>query len=191
MALLSEEPESGIEKTAARRRFTKGDRRILVSCDEIEEIVFGNRHDPNKVFGRKKDRASRVLGDQGEWKSVDMEDDNESGRNHASSPIDSNNQPIRPLVRPPQLASDVNGSIGGEKGRAEHHTETSEELGKRVEGQQRAEEREMVRRAARRGVVFGLLVNPSETRQKCEAVMNGAVVEPSFAKGDWSIRWRE
>jgi hypothetical protein len=46
----------------------------------------------------------------------------------------------------------------------------------------------MVRSAARRGVVFGFLVGEgSEERRKCEAVMNGIVVEPSFAKGDWSI----
>lgn len=28
-------------------------------------------------------------------------------------------------------------------------------------------------------------------RRKCEAVMNGKAVEPSFAKGSWIIRWRE
>jgi hypothetical protein len=28
-------------------------------------------------------------------------------------------------------------------------------------------------------------------RKMCEAVMNGSVVEPSFAKGDWAVRWRE
>ncbi|KAK8133308.1 hypothetical protein PG999_001481 [Apiospora kogelbergensis] len=28
-------------------------------------------------------------------------------------------------------------------------------------------------------------------RRYCEAVMNGKVVEPSFAKGNWGIRWRE
>lgn len=27
--------------------------------------------------------------------------------------------------------------------------------------------------------------------RKCEAVMDGQVVEPSFAKGDWSVRWRD
>ena len=58
----------------------------------------------------------------------------------------------------------------------------------------------MVRRAARRAVVFGLaaddagdatLQNVADQRRKCEAVMHGQVVEPSFAKGNWSIRWRE
>lgn len=71
----------------------------------------------------------------------------------------------------------------------------------RREGQKKAEEREMIRRAARRAVVFGLPLDsggelvqkPSEEspRRKCEAVMNGKVVEPSFAKGNWAIRWRE
>jgi hypothetical protein len=28
-------------------------------------------------------------------------------------------------------------------------------------------------------------------RRKCEAVMGASVVEASFAKGDWAIRWRE
>lgn len=73
---------------------------------------------------------------------------------------------------------------------------------KRQQGQKRAEEREMVRRAARRAVVFGFPSNQTEvatqnqlpgdqSRRKCEAVMNGQVVEPSFAKGNWAIRWRE
>ena len=80
---------------------------------------------------------------------------------------------------------------------------------KRREGQKRAEEREMVRRAARRGCAFGFMVpegekrdgvgkersdgkaNNVEQRRKCEAVMKGSVVEASFAKGEWGIRWRE
>ena len=31
----------------------------------------------------------------------------------------------------------------------------------------------------------------AKPRRKCEAVMSGQVVEPSFAKGDWSVRWRD
>jgi hypothetical protein len=30
-----------------------------------------------------------------------------------------------------------------------------------------------------------------DEKRKCEAVMKGAVVEASFAKGEWGIRWRE
>ncbi|KAK8017099.1 hypothetical protein PG993_015288 [Apiospora rasikravindrae] len=143
----------------------------------------------------------------------------------------------RPHVRPqrhphppPQSVSEVNGSVGGEKGRAERTDESEEALRKRLAGQRRAREREMVRCAARRGVAFGFVVAPQEddghhhdedegvgkakkggkksakkhhdgeadtkgetkeNRRLCEAVMAGKVVEPSFAKGDWSIRWRE
>ena len=131
-------------------------------------------------------------------------------------------------VRPPQSQSDVNGSIGGEKGWAEKIEETPEMLQKRLEGQKRADERELVRCAARRLCAFGIVVDDASTvdmemknkgskgkrkgkgkvkdrsfdidgddgsvpeqRKKCEAVMSGNVVEASYAKGDWGIRWRE
>jgi hypothetical protein len=218
VALLNAEAGSGIERTAANSKVTKRDRRITVTCDEIEEIVFGGRDDPKKVFGRKKNRASRALDKNDEWRSVDMEDDHDTNSNQDTSLVEVDHTRVRPLIRPSQLASDVNGSVGGEKGWAERQSETPEELEKRLEGQQRAEEREMVRRAARRGVVFGFVVDSpdqirpdgqsvkastagrsnsevtpsgSEMRRKCEALMNGSVVEPSFAKGNWAIRWRE
>lgn len=129
--------------------------------------------------------------------------------------------------RPAQGNAEVNGSVGGEKGWAERIEESSEMLQKRREGQKRAEEKEAVRRAARRGVAFGFVMEEKakiqheliikvkgrrrkqgvesddvlkedipagkEARKKCEAVMTKAmvVVEPSYAKGDWGIRWRE
>ena len=92
-------------------------------------------------------------------------------------------------IRPPQGESDINGSIGGEKGWAERVHETPEMLAKRKEGERRAEEKEMVKRAARRLVAFG--VGDGEENRKCEAVMKGVVVESSFAKGEWGVRWRE
>lgn len=102
-------------------------------------------------------------------------------------------------------------------------------LQKRLEGQKRAEQRELVRCAARRLCAFGVLVDDfggdedgvgkgakgnlkgkgkdrgknglggkngsdgkrKEERKKCEAVMRGNVVEASYAKGEWGIRWRE
>jgi hypothetical protein len=94
-------------------------------------------------------------------------------------------------IRPAQSVSEVNGSVGGEKGRAERIHETDEMLEKRRQGQRRAKEREMTKCAARRGVVFGFSVNEDGEKRLCEAVMSGKVVEPSFAKGDWAIRWRE
>ena len=94
-------------------------------------------------------------------------------------------------VRPPQGQNDVNGSVGGEKGWAERVHETDEAKERRREGQRRADEREMVRKAARRGCAFGFTVEGGDEKRKCEAVMKGVVVEASFAKGEWGIRWRE
>jgi hypothetical protein len=36
-----------------------------------------------------------------------------------------------------------------------------------------------------------IVQNEVKPRKKCEAVMSGQVVEPSFAKGDWCVRWRD
>lgn len=130
-------------------------------------------------------------------------------------------------IRPPQSQSEVNGSIGGEKGWAEKIEESPAMLQKRLDGQKRADERELVRCAARRLCAFGILVDGSvaggglkdkgtkgkgkgkgkgkagdddeeeeqpeqrERRKKCEALMSGSVVEASYAKGEWGIRWRE
>lgn len=57
-------------------------------------------------------------------------------------------------------------------------------------GMQKAKEREMVRRAARRGVAFGFEMEEGK-RRSVEAVQWGRVVESSFAKGEWGVRWRE
>ena len=222
----------------SKQKKRKGDPRIIVACSEVESIVFGSQQDPSKAFGRKKNRAKRGVPDDDVWKSVDMEDasstsptvDTGAGSDpstYESGDLDDglSGVPIVEVdrdhinfgsgkIRPPQSQADVNGSVGGEKGHAERIEETAEMLQKRRDGQQRAEEREMVKKAARRGCAFGFLLegvagmekekekstrggprekedSKMEKRRKCEAVMNGSTVEPSFAKGDWGIRWRE
>ncbi|KAG9244229.1 hypothetical protein BJ878DRAFT_421839 [Calycina marina] len=180
----------------------KGDSRILVPCVAAETLMFGDRHDPEKVFGRKKNRARRGAPNEAVWKSVDMEDRPEPEALGDYEVVDGDmvaRMSIRSgtRIRPPQEVSEVNGGVGGEKEKAERIEETDGMLQRRREGQQRANEREMVRCAARRGVAFGFVINKDsegdnpEERRKCEAVMLGKVVESSFAKGDWSIRWRE
>lgn len=71
-------------------------------------------------------------------------------------------------------------------------------------GRQRAKNREKVRQAARRGVVFGFAIDRNDAtsstarspdaefgkRMRVEAVQDGRVVEASFAKGEWGLRWR-
>lgn len=214
---------------------SKGEPRIIVRISEIETAVFGDRSDPEKTYGRRKNRRARFVKETGEWKSVDMEDEPVNSRltyaddhDTAGSLTDESlddqvgGVSINDHVRLPQTQSDVNFSIGGERGWAEKIEETPEMLEKRREGQKRAEEKELVKQVARRAVVFGLLVDSAEmgkktsaggkkggkrgkgeqsedprselggqSRRKCEALMNAQVIEPSFAKGDWAVRWRE
>lgn len=163
--------------------------------------------------------------DSAEELSLSSESENES-----ATSVNERADMISLRVRPPQSQSEVNGSIGGEKGWAEKIAESPEMLRKRREGQKRADEREWVRCAARRLCAFGVPTNGpvggedakkdngakgkgkrkgkrkggglvgddgdggagQELRsKKCEAVMSGNVVEASYAKGDWGIRWRE
>ncbi|KAF6219723.1 hypothetical protein HO133_003548 [Letharia lupina] len=245
---------SVLKGTKGVSKKVKGETRVTVSCAEIEALVFGVRHDPEKAYGRKKNRARRGAPEPKEWKPVDMEDKDDDAENPLTvNPVDATNSSyssetesdisatgqvdmISLRVRPPQSKSEVNGSIGGEKGWAEKITETPEMLEKRLEGQKRAEERELVRCAARRLCAFGVVVDDlvggedgrdsggkgkgkekgkgkghgkgkqsvgllredgddgggrQESRKKCEAVMSGNVVEASYAKGEWGIRWRE
>jgi hypothetical protein len=55
------------------------------------------------------------------------------------------------------------------------------------EGKQDA--REEARRAARRLVNFGFSSQGVDEDRPVEAVQDGHVVETSFAKGEWGIRW--
>jgi len=207
VALLNAEPDSRIEETAAASKMVKGDRRVVVTCDEIESIMFGNRHVQINTPEQERDEVAE------EGKSAHL-DTNGSVSDQAALPKDS--RPERTSQESPPGAlttSDTNDSSG------EGDERRQDEQRKMQAGQRRAEHREMVRRAARRGVVFGFLQEPAPTigarghgkrdrrsgdarkpggqealdptRRKCEALMNGSVVEPSFAKGNWAIRWRE
>ena len=214
-----------------RSKPKKGDPRIIITVSEVETAVFGDRKDPEKVYGRNKNKKSRFIRDAGEWKSVDMEgsadsanpnpterttdDEDTAGSLTGDEDVADGGVVLNVRVRPPQIASDVNFSVGGERGWSEKIEETPEMLQKRREGQKRAEEKELIKSAVRRAVVFGLLVEAptdvassrkkgrkaatedegaqmaEKVRRKCEALMSGSVVEPSFAKGDWAVRWRE
>lgn len=211
-----------------QHKLKKGDPRIIVKLSELETAVFGNRQDPEKVYGRRKNRKARFIPESGEWKSVDMEDrpmtveqTEDEGMDTAGSLSEGSIEgaldgvTLHDHIRLPQTQSDVNFSVGGERGWSEKIDETPEMLAKRREGQKKADEKALVKSAARRAVAFGLLVDSpvrekasgkkpkkgqdkaqsgdgaEQVRRKCEALMNGQVVEPSFAKGDWSIRWRE
>ena len=71
----SELPPSKAAKGNPKK--AKGETRITVSCAEVEALVFGVRHDPEKAYGRRKNRAPRGVPEPKEWKSVDMEDEDD------------------------------------------------------------------------------------------------------------------
>lgn len=189
----------------------KGDVRILVSCDEVERHIFGRENDGDTAgsassgsqHGDEETHAD-PNGHGDSHPALNKQTANPPYDDHSTGTLEDPTSPTGHIdgdilarmavrsgtrIRPPQSVSEVNGSVGGEKGRAERIEETETMLEKRREGLRRARHREMVRCAARRGVVFGF--GFGEENRKCEAVMLGKVVEPSFAKGDWSIRWRE
>lgn len=166
LALLQGQVGSGIEKIDVKSRTKKGDHRNLIATDEIEDVVFDRNKEPangSKVEAPGEDQP----GSEAEFDPYEVQDE---------AAMDS--QGNRPNPTGPGSAE------------------------KRQEGQKRADEREAVRRAARRAVVFGFVVDEKDIsskgqssdetpRRKCEAVMSGQVVEPSYAKGNWYIRWRE
>jgi hypothetical protein len=220
-------------KTIAKPQRKKGETRVLLPLSVLEEAVFGSRSDPERAFGRRKNRAFRGVREDGEWRSVDMEDDDSEdgdGTTYTKRP-----EPISTW----EGAEDFDGEDleieGGvrlaerrdwdeEEDGAGAEPETPELAARRRAGQKKAEEREFVRCVVRRAVVFGVEVegweevggngggakkgkkgkgkrdadsededvrSEAKPRRKCEAVMSGQVVEPSFAKGDWSVRWRD
>lgn len=172
LALLLGQEDSGLERTDAKTKYRKGDHRNVITCDEIERIAFDRKTEAtvaeqtDEGFGSENDDL--IVGAEGDEKSADESSD----------------------------------------------ARKADALEKQKAGNKRAKEREMVRRAARRAVVFGFPVDQAEAerpqsrgknaskeeqegppedipRRKCEALMSGHVVEPSYAKGNWSIRWRE
>ena len=209
------EQHEALLTTAQKPKGKKGDPRVIVKMSDIELAMFGGREDSGTINAAKEVKAKRGFKDPEEWKSIDMEDTSDeielnTMEDATVDEAETGNTPSedeiafqRTRVRPPQSQSAVNGSIGGEKSWVERAAETPEMLQKRRDGQKRAEERELVRNVARRAVVFGLvsevsskpskhqIQQPGEMHRKCEALMSGKVVEPSFAKGDWCIRWRE
>ncbi|KAK5169194.1 uncharacterized protein LTR77_006503 [Saxophila tyrrhenica] len=147
----------------------------MVQLSEVETAFYGDRSDPRKVYGRRKNRAFRGVVEK-EFKSVDMLDEGATAERPSKglavdSLLDDGSEGsdgsipgqerfetsgVSLRIRPPQVKSDVNFSVGGERGWAEKIEETPEMQQKRVEGTRRAEEKEAVKQMARRAVVFGL-----------------------------------
>lgn len=194
VALLDQQADFQGESIPPEVRVSKGkgDKRLQVPCSTVETLIFGDRADPTKIYGRRKNRASRAIAEHSGSDSDEL-DYPHWRPEPAYAQNDADPTAFAGKVRPPQHLTSVNGSIGGEKGRAERTTETEDAAKKRIEGQRLAEDKESIKRAARRLCVFGVRSHDEtdSERRMCEAVIGTKAVEPSFAKGDWSIRWRE
>lgn len=170
--------EDGSLKPSARK---------IVLCGEVEARVFGPL--PNDGSGEKeekRDSVSETTPDHGtlsEANGLEEQDEDES-----------------------------DGGVAIPESRAADGDKKSDqaELTPQQAGRRRATNREKVRQAARRGVVFGFPIDPEgytlgdasclgepeasqrvPCRVRAEAVQGGRVVEASFAKGEWGVRWRD
>ncbi|KAI1608450.1 hypothetical protein EDD36DRAFT_469336 [Exophiala viscosa] len=161
VALLNDEPESGIEKTAAKSKLVKGDRRAVVTMDEIEEIVFGSKADESRA--EDTDSIGSTAAGVSDISDVESTTANPS---HQAAALENLGEPKSRDTSPGLVVSDANDSWDeeNETGRVGPPLSESEKLKRRQEGNRRVEHREMVRKAARRLIVFGFLQKAPEGR---------------------------
>ena len=146
----------------------------VVKCEEVEKMVFGRTRTEGGAYGEDEELSSGAggLGDDGQSDVEEEAEEDDGG--------------VRLL---PEMESPVATAITTSK---KPDSENKLQKSGREWGMQKAKEREMVRRAARRGVAFGFLEETGEgKRRMVEAVQGGRVVESSFAKGEWGVRWKE
>lgn len=224
---------------------SEGNRNIIM-CSVVENLVFGPRREAEDLIEGDHEKAETA--NYGSSSKDDSENNTQQvgiGNSAVEEPqVESEEEIETESLRPSENRNKLGGSIDwdkligpqgvsiklesrdgallqpGEPDDKQKGRSDTDNHERRARGQQRAEEREMVRRAARRGVVFGFIVDgeggPGEDqpggnskkhskvkdsegaaeetkdrRRKCEIVADGVILEPSFAKGDWGIRWRE
>lgn len=166
--------EKDIEQTFTRLLGGGGERRI-VKCEDVERAVFTkSRTDDDGASG--DDVEILDAGGQGE------DGRSNSGEEAEDNDDDDGDGGVR---LPSDMDPAVTSTSTKPKSEDGSHHKTLREW-----GMQKAKEREMVRRAARRGVAFGFEMEGGK-RRWVEAVQRGRVVESSFAKGEWGVRWRE
>ncbi|CAI4211869.1 unnamed protein product [Parascedosporium putredinis] len=163
--------KGGVYHKAGRK--VKGDQRILVSCSAVEDLVFGRGSEDSHSDRSGSPEHERENGHEREEREhvivmPTQPPEEQDGAPHVADIAISSDEgyvdgdvlarlSVRSgtRIRPPQSVSEVNGSVGGEKGWAERIEESEEMLGKRRQGLRRAKEKEMVRCAARRGSSLG------------------------------------
>ena len=154
-----------------------GGRRV-VDCAEVERKVFGALAKGGELDTQEHDAYKN---DERSSSSQTSDDDDDGG-----VPLDGHSLPGASSERQHEVLDNL----------------TPQQLGR-----QRAANREKVRQAARRGAVFGFLTGSTEAltqsqsrkdheggeirRRRVEAIQSGRVVEASFAKGPWDVRWKD
>lgn len=155
----------------------------VVMCEEVEKVVF-----------RSSSFSSSPSLSEGEG-PVQHGEREEGGGSEDSNDDDTNDiDGGVPLSPRPQKPTTTNSPRRRDRPRSPGLEGRSQDLetgdDKRKRGLHVAGQREKVRQAGRRGAVFGFLSGRGEgERRKVEVVQNGRVVEGSFAKGTWGVRW--
>lgn len=87
------------------------------------------------------------------------------------------------------LCSEAESAAGSRESVSANDDPTASANSRMKSGSDHQDAREEARRAARRLVNFGWKSQGVEEDRGVEAVQDGKVVESSFAKGEWGIRW--
>ena len=166
-------PAPSTEKDIERafvRLLGGGEERRIVKCEEVERVIFTKTRTDDGSCSEEVELSNADGLEEDGCSDVEEEagDDGDDG----GVRLPSNMEPPAAITTTMKPKSD----------KVPHRTP-------REWGMQKAKEREMVRRAARRGVAFGFEME--EGRRSVEAVQSGRVVESSFAKGEWGVRWRD
>ena len=183
----------------------KGDRRRIVMCQEVESSVFGGVQEPS---------SEEVTSGRRQKKKRGLPEGTESNEPTAFSGSDLDEYALEDEVGGVPIYLDLPKKTEKRSNNSNVENEnfqlTEADLLRRKAGQEKADQRELVRQAGRRGVVFGFWhskLTPDQRRQgatagistageeeevakrKVEIVQRGKVVEGSFAKGEWGVRW--
>ena len=144
-----------------------GGGRVVVTCGHVEGVLF-----PQTKNGGGDGAEGDALGLGRKEQEDDVSDEEASDEDEGGGvPLTDNNN---------------------ENNVADRASRGAVEADPRKAGMERARNREMVRQAARRLVAFGAPVGEAGGQVRAvEAVQGGRVVESSFAKGEWGVRWRE
>ena len=195
---------------------TRGDKRRIVLCQEVESMIFGKGiHKPSpdenaNGGGQKKKKKKKKKKKRGLSESLPSDEPvafDESDLDDYALEDEVGGVPIHldyPRKKEKGLSHSQVENINPQLAEAN--------LQRRRAGQEKADQRELVRQAGRRGVVFGFWhlttalaqrkqgteaviegagEEEEEVKRKVEIVQRGKVVEGSFAKGEWGVRWVE